>query len=154
MLEIWYPCLTLKHFFYYTTSSGNFGFSCDRLFRSSISSIGGASFPARCNFFLRRTSHHSIPPAAIAHRKLTAIHTPVTQLGLLNRFNDHIVTAIYHQHDSVYPIQRNTRYRSIWKGDVQGWERTTICHILFCRNSITTHHINARLVTPSIYHPA
>lgn len=59
------------------------------------SSKGGATIPNFCNFFRLRTSHHSIPPAKIAQRKLMAIHTPVTQPGLWKRFMLHIVTAIY-----------------------------------------------------------
>jgi hypothetical protein len=64
------------------------------LFRLMMS-WGGDTFPTRCNFFRLRTSHHSIPPAPIAHKKLTAIINPVVHPGRSNRFKHHIVNASY-----------------------------------------------------------
>jgi len=106
-------------------------------------STGGATFPALCNFFRRRTSHHSTAPAAIAQRKLTVIHNPVTHGGRVNRFMAHIVTANYtHESTAVLVMFRK-------EGEV-----TTICQALFPRKRIMTHHIKERFVTPSMYHPA
>src|SRR5271156_1184291 len=79
------------------------------LFRFTVSS-DGATLPCFCNFFRRLTSHHSIPPANMAHRKLIVIHSPVTQPGLLYRFRAHIVTAIY---QSAYTEQEWGRYTNL-----------------------------------------